>query len=732
MLINISENDILFKIGNEILFPSINQVEYNSKAVSLLVFESFRELTTIDRTWLQAYYNELFDATIKREQEGKTYGTFVQPIEVTKLVCKLVNYTGGIVYNPFAGIASYGIELNAKDKYYGQEINPAFWAIGALRLLESNNELINYTCADSVDEWLSTHLVDLIISTPPFDTTTKESEMSSLHSSNVYTSFRDMFLRRAFSGLTENGILIGAFPAKSLALHEYSNVIDNDYLDTVVMLPENLFPQTAVSTVILKFSKKKQNKGKVKMVDGSSFFRKDRRNNRLEWENLLEAISRNDCQFVKTVTNKDIAEKHYDISPSLYLFDISTIVEIPVGFELKKMRELIFDSFNNNYKPVSSEVRRVMCYNLRGNRFVVNKTFEELTPNLLNHSRVLVLDKDALLLATKGPLSPTYFHHSEDFKVGFTIQNTICAYQFNTDLVYPEYLVSELCKEYISEQRKQGVEILDLSVLLPTIDLQKLLFNNELNLYKTLEAKAITLETALKKERERMFELLSMRKHRINPYFSGLQDNLDLIEDEFNENELIAFNHMINDDYSVKDAFYNIKESLSEMKTLFKDLTSELVVGTKEEFDIIQFFIQFNYVRKNPNIHFHVDTFPKSDMSNCIVLFNEDNLREVLENIVENAEKHALDYNNNKVRICYYKESDKCVIDILNNGEPLPNNFDEKLSFALGYTIGGKQGTGKGLARVKQICDELGAEISWCNNADDEYPVGMRLKLQIV
>ena len=63
---------------------------------------------------------------------------------------------------------------------------------------------------------------------------------------------------------------------------------------------------------------------------------------------------------------------------------------------------------------------------------------------------------------------------------------------------------------------------------------------------------------------------------------------------------------------------------------------------------------------------------------------------------------------------------------ICNNGIPVPPDFDEERSFVAGYHKD-ENGTGLGLARVRQLCDEFGAKIRWENDNTSDMPVGLRI-----
>ena len=74
------------------------------------------------------------------------------------------------VFNPFAGLAAFGVAFSDDFFYYGQEFNKKTWALGTLRLLAYNRyQNSKFNCEDSLSEWPSdSEKFDLIFSNPPF------------------------------------------------------------------------------------------------------------------------------------------------------------------------------------------------------------------------------------------------------------------------------------------------------------------------------------------------------------------------------------------------------------------------------------------------------------------------------------------------------------------------------------------------------------------------------------
>ena len=100
-------------------------------------------------------------------------------------------------------------------------------------------------------------------------------------------------------------------------------LIENNYIDTVIQLPPNLFFGPTIATCILVIKKSKRD-NKTFFIDASKEFVHVGNKNKLTEVNrkkILEAfISREDMEyFAKLVDNRDIASNDYSIAVSSYV-----------------------------------------------------------------------------------------------------------------------------------------------------------------------------------------------------------------------------------------------------------------------------------------------------------------------------------------------------------------------------------------------------------------------------
>jgi len=111
-------------------------------------------------------------------------------------------------------------------------------------------------------------------------------------------------------------------------------LIDNNYIDTIIQLPPDLFFGTTIGTCIMVLKKSKKDNS-VLFIDASAKFKRAGNKNKLTQTNqdtILNAFTeRADIDhFAKLVSNEDIAANDYNIAVSSYVEqeDIREVVDI--------------------------------------------------------------------------------------------------------------------------------------------------------------------------------------------------------------------------------------------------------------------------------------------------------------------------------------------------------------------------------------------------------------------
>lgn len=276
------------------------------------VVKSFQEIDLKDMDSMEMGY--VFEELIRRfsEQSNETAGEHFTPREVIRLMVNVlfvedVNiFRDGIVktlYDPACGtggMLSIGEqhvkELNNKAelKVFGQEINPESYAICKSDMLikGQNPGNIKFGNTFTIDD-LENEKFDYMLSNPPFGVDWKKAEKvikAEAEKKGMAGRFGAglprindgslLFLQHMISKMKADGSRIGiVFNGSPLftgaAESGESNIrkwiIENDFLEAIIALPDQLFYNTGISTYIwiLSNKKSKKRKGKIQLINAT-------------------------------------------------------------------------------------------------------------------------------------------------------------------------------------------------------------------------------------------------------------------------------------------------------------------------------------------------------------------------------------------------------------------------------------------------------------------------------
>jgi type I restriction enzyme M protein len=100
-------------------------------------------------------------------------------------------------------------------------------------------------------------------------------------------------------------------------------LVDNNYVDAVIQLPENMFFGTTIATCIIVLKKSKADNA-VLFIDASAEFKRSGNKNKLTQEHqqkILETFTvRGDAEYLaKVIPNEEIAENDHNLSVTSYV-----------------------------------------------------------------------------------------------------------------------------------------------------------------------------------------------------------------------------------------------------------------------------------------------------------------------------------------------------------------------------------------------------------------------------
>src|SRR3989339_590638 len=300
--------------------------------------------------------------TMYASTAGKSGGEFFTPQEVSELLAEITTVGKkevNKVYDPACGSGSLLLKFvkvlgkeNVRQGFFGQEINLTIYNLCRINMFLHD---INYNHFDIAHgdtlidpkHW-DDEPFDAIVSNPPYSTKWEGDNNTLLINDPRFSpagvlapkSKADLaFTMHMLSWLSTSGAAaIVEFPGvlyrggAEQKIRKY--LIDNNYVDTVIQLPPDLFFGTTIATCIIVLKKSKKD-NKILFIDASAEFVRNGNKNKLSEVNRLKILdafsSRTDAKyFAKLVDNKDVANNDYNIAVSSYVTaeDTREVVDI--------------------------------------------------------------------------------------------------------------------------------------------------------------------------------------------------------------------------------------------------------------------------------------------------------------------------------------------------------------------------------------------------------------------
>jgi type I restriction enzyme M protein len=282
---------------------------------------------------------------------GKSGGEYYTPQEVSELLARItvVGKTEvNKVYDPACGSGSLLLKFatvlgkdNVRQGFFGQEINLTTYNLCRINMFlhDINYEKFDIAHGDTLidpQHW-DDEPFEAIVSNPPYSTRWAGDASPLLINDPRYApagvlapkSRADLaFTMHMLSWLAVNGTAaIVEFPGvlyrsgAEQKIRKY--LVDNNYVDTVIQLPPDLFFGTTIATCIIVLKRSKSD-NKILFIDASAEFVHQGNKNKLTEANratILEAfIARMDVDHLaKLVDYADVAENGYNIAVSSYV-----------------------------------------------------------------------------------------------------------------------------------------------------------------------------------------------------------------------------------------------------------------------------------------------------------------------------------------------------------------------------------------------------------------------------
>lgn len=314
-----------------------------------------------------------FLMTMYASSAGKSGGEFFTPQEVGELLARIVimdKTSVNKVYDPACGSGGLLLKFakilgkeNVREGFFGQEINLTTYNLARINMFLHNINYNNFSIerGDTLihpAHW-NDEPFDAIVSNPPYSIKWAGKSNPILINDERFApagilapeSKADLaFTMHMLSWLSPKGTAaIVEFPGvlyrggAEQKIRQY--MIDNNFVDTVIQLPPDLFFGTSIATCILVLKKNKSDNN-ILFVDASDEFTRNTNKNKLSDENINNIVDL--LKDRKSIENKsylatydEVKENDYNISVNSYLKTNTEDNKIDIAEVNKMLSEVV-------------------------------------------------------------------------------------------------------------------------------------------------------------------------------------------------------------------------------------------------------------------------------------------------------------------------------------------------------------------------------------------------------
>jgi type I restriction enzyme M protein len=294
------------------------------------------------------------------EGQGQSAGEFYTPKEVGWIMAYILDpEQGQEVYDPACGsgglLVKSQLALKEKEKkiskplrLYGQEQNYVTYAMAKMNMIIHDMEG-DIAIGDTLrnPKFLEGSVLktfDLVVANPMWN---QDGYNSEFYESDTFNRFNNGYppassadwgwIQLMFASLNKNGKAAIVLDTGSVARgsgNKGSNrekeirkaFVDNDWIEAVLLLPENLFYNTNAPGIILILNKNKskERKNRIMLINASLEFEKGRPKNFIP-DDKIEKIAKvfhdykSIDKFTKIIINEEAEKNDYNLSPSRYV-----------------------------------------------------------------------------------------------------------------------------------------------------------------------------------------------------------------------------------------------------------------------------------------------------------------------------------------------------------------------------------------------------------------------------
>lgn len=690
-----------------------------------------------------------FESSINRD--------FVTPALVSQLIKYLSDIQQGeSVFDPFAGTAGMFVEGHypLETALVLNEIDAVKTWLGAFNLSLTGFNNFSFFNTDTFIDHVATKY-DWVITHPPFlerpvlEYNESTGDFNSSNRSHGGADTVSMILKR----LKSNGKAIVVLPENFYYSHNKHLVemrkflVENRMIQSVVALPQGAFrPYTGIATsVIVIDAGGTQN---VQFVDLSKTYTgyEDANSQLIDFDALFT-----DTAISSTVDYQFIRKEGYALIANRY-----TNSEV-VGSEKEgyvTLKDLVVKSVRcRAYKNIISDSNaipytRVSDLSADNNDFILNinnaTAFVDDTECANDIEKIVSADSDIILVSRIGErLKPTLLRKGTKSVFNYNILGLA----IDVSKVDPVYLILQLRSDYVKTQLNRyrtGTaqaftkidELLSIKVKLPPLEEQVRIAK------EYLVARGQSAHSGSKEELDGT-AILNLIKHEYDNVMNGFNEDwkslkrfltqLDSTKGIFS---LAAHTSGRVGSRTANEVIDTISNKVKVLRALFTDVADIVKIEEKggiialEETELVGFIqgmvneLEADY----ENVKINIKSYKDEEVMQMI---NKNLFRIIIRNFIKNTSIHGSENGKQVLATIVItkptKENHNVIIDMHNDGKPMPLGFSLKDFVSYGQRKGDTRGNGLGGYLMNKAVQYHGGTLSLISNGNEKFQEIYRL-----
>lgn len=600
---------------------------------------------------------------------------FYSPASITALMAYFaISLNAKSIFDPFCGTSSIVHRLSKGVLFAGQEQNRRVSLLARVNLEAIYGIDKGIKCCDSIVEW-NNKTFDAVITCPPFMIRFSESQRQIINYGidELNGNLEELLFSRAFKKNHAKIVIslepIGfCYSQAFLKLRKY--LVDKNYLDSIVFLPEKILYGTSIPCVMVVCKRARADKEPIKMIDAQSYFVGENIQDRsFDYERFIKSYEQNDEGFCTVASCRDIIS--YDYNLNFHLYNQES-VELEEGQTIYHLKDLITELKKADTAP-SDNHQVFMRNHFSANFSDVLLNRNKLTPSeqakqVLLRKLVPVVDGNKYLLSLSGSgAKPQYAIYTN--KELFTCINGVRVFSVNEDIVSPEYLVYKLiCNPVL----KSGYGMLSQYMMLPIIVDSK---DNQIELVRKLSQQYAAQVNAEKEA--------DIKRFGVKSNISDLEHLLQTTQANIG-GILYDLENLYAEDKNYQTLIKGLKDNIEYMNRVirYSNATINPELFNLKEQDLDNFIKSYCNSWLNYSANCFYLTLRSNLGENKMVVFDKTYLKLLLDSILTNAERHGFKKQrkeDNLVEISLslvnYANKPYVLLKVANNGLPFKKGF---------------------------------------------------------